>query len=225
MRVILGLIALVVVAYLYRQYGRRKSLSPLLPRNFDFGKRRDTLRSTLALLEERGARVLVETGVARQGLENTRGDGGSTIVFSLWASQNQAHLHAVDINSDNTARAAQAIEEYKLQDYVSLYVSDSIEFLKSFEEQVDLLYLDSYDYDKRNISIQQLSQQHHLYEFQAIESRLHENTVVLIDDCNLPGGGKGKLVIDYILSRGWKIYRYKYQAILVRRQTDQAQLR
>ena len=81
---------------------------------------------------------------------------------------------------------------------------------------MDFLYLDSYDYDKHDIAEQQISQQHHLRELQAIESRLHEQSVVLIDDCQLQGGGKGKLVIDYMRNQGWYVDTNAYQVILMR---------
>lgn len=46
------------------------------------------------------------------------------------------------------------------------------------------------------------SKTHHLNEFMAIENQLHDKTIVLIDDCDLPNGGKGKLVVDYMLKNG-----------------------
>ena len=29
--------------------------------------------------------------------------------------------------------------------------------------------------------------------------------MVLIDDCDLPGGGKGKTVIEYMTRKGWQV--------------------
>ena len=76
--------------------------------------------------------------------------------------------------------------------------------------------MDSYDYDK-DLEVQRLSQEHHLKEFKAIEDRLHENTIVLIDDCRLPNGGKGKTAIAYMLKNDWKILIDAYQVLLVRK--------
>ena len=219
MDAILGLFAFIILALVARKLWRHKTLKPLLPWKYNFGKRRNTMRSTMALLEERGARMLVETGVARRGLEGTRGDGASTIVFGLCAKQNHAFLHSVDIDSDAIARVGELIVEFKPNELVQFHASDSVQFLNTFEDQVVFLYLDSYDYDKSDVDIQRLSQQHHLDEFQAVESRLHQDTVVLIDDCRLPGGGKGKLVIDYLRSKGWILFCYEYQAILLRQLT------
>lgn len=195
---------------------RHRSLFPFLPFKYNFGKRRATIRATLRLLKARNARCLVETGTARDGLNSTKGDGASTIVFGLWASQNHGHLHSVDIDPEAIEKSQQAVDDIGLRQSVSLNCSDSIQFLQNFAEPVDFLYLDSYDYSRTDVEVQKASQQHHLAEFKAIENKLHETSIVLIDDCNRPGGGKGKLVIEYMKSKGWKIHRYKYQALLVR---------
>lgn len=199
-----------------RKLLRHRSLHPFLPRSYDFGKRRDTLRAALALLDERDVATLVETGTARYGLERTRSDGASTIVFGTWAARNGARLHSVDLDPDAVERAREAVESLGLRNGVDFHVSDSIEFLQSFDEPVDFLYLDSYDWDEEDAAEQHASQLHHLREFEAIEPRLHERSVVLIDDCGRPGGGKGKLAIERMRERGWSVRRDAYQVLLTR---------
>ncbi|MEE9141651.1 MAG: class I SAM-dependent methyltransferase [Gammaproteobacteria bacterium] len=206
-----GLIALAI-----RKIAHHKTLYPLFPRRYNFDKRRDTLRKTLALLEERGAKTLVETGVARRGLVGTRGDGASTVVFGLWAKQHDARLDSVDIDPQAINMAAGALQDLGLNESVGLHTSDSVVFLEHYTQPVDFLYLDSYDYDLADAEVQSASQAHHLKEFQMIEPKLHENTVVLIDDCKLPGGGKGKSVIAYMQERDWKIVLDDYQVLLTR---------
>ena len=215
MKFLLAFIILVIAAVLVRKLLRFKTLTPLLPRKYNFGKRRDTLREVLRLLDERGARVLLETGVARMGLEKSKGDGASTIVFGLWAKQNDAHLYSVDIDPEATQRAGRAVAEMGLSDNVTLVTSDSVAYLDDFTETVDFLYLDSYDYHKTDTAIQTASQDHHLKEIKAIEGCLHDKTVILIDDCDMPNGGKGKLVIEWLTGRGWKVHMSEYQVILV----------
>jgi len=211
----LTLVALVAAA-LVRKAVRYRTLYPFLPRKYNFGKRRDTLRETLRLLDQRSAKTLLETGVARHGLKKCKGDGASTIVFAVWSKANNATLYSVDIDPDAIATAQQTLEQMDLQDIVKLQTSDSVAYLKSFSQPVDLLYLDSYDYHKTDTSIQQASQKHHLEEFRAIEDQLHDDSIVLIDDCNMPAGGKGKLVIEYMLGKDWQVHLYDYQALLVR---------
>jgi predicted O-methyltransferase YrrM len=209
-------VALLAAAVMLRKALRYQSLYPFLPRKYNFGKRRDTLRATLALLQARGATMLVETGTARLGLAKTKGDGASTIVFGLWAKQHGAHLHSVDIDPTAIAQARAAVAAQGLSDAVSFAAQDSVAFLSGLQTPVDFLYLDSYDYDPRDQAVQKASQEHHLQEFLAIESRLHEDSIVLIDDCAQPGGGKGKLVIEHMLKQGWRIVMDRYQVLLAR---------
>ena len=216
MKFLLALIVVAVAAAVIRKLVRYKTLAPLLPRTYNFGKRRDTLREVLRLLDERGAKTLLETGVARMGLEKSKGDGASTIVFGLWAKQNDAHLYSVDIDPEATERAGQAVAKMDLSDSVTLVTSDSVAYLDEFTDMVDFLYLDSYDYHKTDTAIQTASQAHHLKEIEAIEGCLHEDTVILIDDCDMPNGGKGKLVIERLTANGWKVHMSEYQVILVK---------
>lgn len=216
MKFLLALIVVAVAAAVVRKLVRYKTLAPLLPRRYNFGKRRDTLREVLRLLDERGATTLMETGVARMGLEKSKGDGASTIVFGLWAKQNDAHLHSVDIDPEATERAGQAVAKMDLSDSVTLVTSDSVAYLDEFTDMVDFLYLDSYDYHKTDTAIQTASQAHHLKEIEAIEGCLHDDTVILIDDCDMPNGGKGKLVIERLTANGWKVHMSEYQVILVK---------
>ena len=216
MKFLLALIVVVIAAALIRKLVRYKTLAPLLPRRYNFGKRRDTLREVLRLMEERDATILLETGVARMGLEKSKGDGASTIVFGLWAKQHDAHLYSVDIDPEATERAGQAVSKMELSENVTLVTSDSVAYLDDFTDTVDFLYLDSYDYHKTDTAIQTASQEHHLKEIKAIEGCLHDDTVILIDDGGQPNGGKGKLVIERLTANGWKVHMAEYQVILVR---------
>ena len=134
MKILLILVSVIVVAVLLRKLIRYKTLAPLLPRQYNFGKRRDTLREVLRLLEERDAKVLVETGVARMGLDKSKSDGASTIVFGMWAKENGAHLYSVDIDPEATQRAGAAVSDMDLTDYVTLVTSDSVAYLNEFTE-------------------------------------------------------------------------------------------
>jgi len=216
METTLLIIAFLVISYLVYKSAKHKPLTPLMPRKYNFGKRRVTFRTTLKLLEEREAKILIETGVAREGLKFTKSDGASTIVFSKWAQQNDAILHSVDIDPKAIDIAQKQLDELSLQGSAQLHLQDSVAFLQSFHEKVDFIYLDSYDYPPKDPAGQKASQEHHLKEFQAIEPKLHEKTVVLIDDCRKPGGGKGKLVIEYMRQKGWEIALKKYQVLLVK---------
>lgn len=209
-------IALGVTGFFIGKFIKHRSLYPFMPFRYDFRKRRDTFRRTLELLDKTGARTIIETGTSREGLHGAKSNGAATIVFGKWAKRNNGFLFSVDINEQSVAAAQKEVDMQGLQDVVKIHLSDSIEFLENFKGKVDFLYLDSYDYSN-DIAVQLKSQAHHLEEFKAIENRLHEKSIVLIDDCDLPNGGKGKLVVEYMLDRGWKILMNEYQILLARK--------
>ncbi|EZH71700.1 hypothetical protein ATO12_05920 [Aquimarina atlantica] len=196
---------------------KHKSLYPFMPYKYNFRRRRITFSKTLQLLNERNAKILVETGTSRNGLKGTKTDGGATIVFGKWAKENNAKLHSVDISKDSVQGAQKAVQEENLQDSTTVHLGDSLDFLKNFNESIDFLYLDSYDYSKTDIEIQKKSQEHHLQEFILAEDKLHDKSIVLIDDCRLPGGGKGKTVVEYMLKKDWEILINAYQILLVKK--------
>ncbi|CDR33137.1 class I SAM-dependent methyltransferase [Criblamydia sequanensis] len=173
-------------------------------------KRYPTFLLALQLLKELKAKTLVETGTARNGDQNFWGDGGSTIIFADWASKNNALLHSVDISPLAIQYAKAASAPYK--DNIQFTVGDSITFLKNFNKPIDFLYLDSFDFELDNPFP---SQNHHLKELIAAYSKLHDKTVIMIDDCDLPHGGKGKLAIEFLTKKGWIVLHSGYQVILV----------
>lgn len=212
---------LAIAGFCAGKFVKHKSLYPFMPFKYNFGKRRNTFRKTMELMKKIGAKTIVETGTSRAGLRAAKGDGAATVVFGKWASGNGAFVHSVDISGKSVKNAQEEVNRQQLTDFVKIHNSDSLTFLKDFDQKIDLLYLDSYDYGD-DPEIQQKSQQHHLEEFKAAENKLHRNTIVLIDDCGLPNGGKGKLVIQYMSNLGWKILMRSYQVLLVRDDFDLA---
>lgn len=210
------IISLGVLGFFIGKLIKHKSLYPFMPFRHDFRKRRDTFRKTLELLDTTKARTIVETGTSREGLHGAKSNGAATIVFGKWAKLNDAILHSVDISEKSVAAARKEVVAQELESHVQLHLSDSIKFLEDFSEPVDFLYLDSYDYSN-DVAVQKKSQEHHLLEFKAIEGQLHEKSIVLIDDCDLPNGGKGKLAVAYMLHNDWRILMNRYQILLVRK--------
>lgn len=217
--IIISIIVAIALFPFVLKFIKHRSLYPFMPFKYNFRRRRVTFAKVLKLLKERHAKVIVETGTSRLGLENTKGDGGATIVFGKWAKENGAVMHSVDISEDSVNGSKKAVKEQGLDDIVTVHLDDSLNFLKDFKDKIDFLYLDSYDYSKTDLDIQKASKEHHLKEFQIIEDRLHQNTIVLIDDCRLPNGGKGKLVVDYMLQNDWEVIIDAYQILLVRKGT------
>lgn len=184
------------------------------PRN----PRYQTMKIALELLEKRKPRVLVETGTAREGdrgfgTETFIGDGGSTLIFAQWAKAHGSQLYTVDINQEAINKAKAALIARDTDQNVHFACSDSVEFLENFNQKIDFLYLDSFDFDFNDPLP---SQTHHLHEIVKALPLLSKNSVVMIDDCDLPSGGKGGLAIPYLLENGWRVYAQGYQMIFVR---------
>lgn len=178
-------------------------------------KRYPTFLRALQLMKERKCATIVETGTSRSGAKNFQGDGGSTIIFGEWAHRHKAQFYSVDINLDSLHRAEKALNKEldERTSFVHFINGDSVAFLTDFPYPIDFLYLDSYDFDESNPLP---SQTHHLREIEAAYPHLTERSVVMIDDCALAHGGKGKFVIDYLVQRGWTVLENRYQVILVR---------
>jgi hypothetical protein len=170
-----------------------------------------TFLYALNLLEERKAKTLVETGTARNGCANCLGDGCSTIIFGNWAKENQAFLYSVDVASEALQNAQNGLGFSK--PFVHFVQQDSISFLQNFNQPIDFLYLDSLDFDPLNPIP---SQMHHLDEAMAAYPHFTEQTIVMIDDCGLFFGGKGRLAISFLARMGWKVLVQDYQVILAR---------
>lgn len=190
-----------------------------MPFRYDFRKRRDTFLKVLDLLDQFNAKVIIETGTSREGLKGAKYQGAASIVFGKWAKLNDAKMHSVDISEESVRVSQLEVDAQGLNQYVKLHLSDSVAFLANFKERVDFLYLDSYDYSE-DVEVQRLSQEHHLKEFKAIEDQAHKDTIVLIDDCDLPGGGKGKTVIAYMQTKGWQIIMANYQVLLLHKDSS-----
>jgi hypothetical protein len=163
------------------------------------------------LMGQRRARVIVETGSARQGVSGCCSEGCSTYLFAQWAKSHNATLYSVDINPEAIDHAKNATDPVNPE--VAFYNMDSVLFLEQFDQVIDFLYLDSYDFDSNNPLP---SQEHHLKEIIAAYPHLRDHSVIMIDDCNLPYGGKGKLVIEWLQQKGWLLLASAYQSILIK---------
>jgi predicted O-methyltransferase YrrM len=162
-------------------------------------------------MEERKVKVIVEAGTARCGDTNFDGDGGSTILFGHWAVDHDAKMYSVDISQSHIDIATKVTLPYL--SHLSYVLSDSAAFLQSFEGKIDFLYLDSWDYSETDPEPAQI---HNLKEVTAALDKLHDNSIVMIDDCNVPGGGKGKLAIAYMVEKGWRTHINRHHVILLK---------
>jgi hypothetical protein len=160
--------------------------------------------------------TIVETGCLRQ-IDNYEGDGQSTLLFDKYVTWrgNGSHVYTVDLDE-------QAVDACKsiVSQNVTVTCSDSVAYLNSIaqgfidnDQQITLLYLDSYDVDW---TYWFPSAAHHLKELCVAQRFINEDTLVVVDDCGLNSmillddtnnpvmvpnhtqvGGKGRLVAEF----------------------------
>lgn len=156
--------------------------------------------------------LIIETGCARPtdlapwGTEDISfaDDGFSTLIFDRFINDFGGDFHSVDITPRHVEYA-----QSRVSNRTQIHCDDSIGFLwhvnKILREEnryVDLLYLDSYDYDADN---PYPSMVHHIKELAAIMDRLRPGSMLAVDD-NVGTGtermGKPKYVAELMEGLG-----------------------
>ena len=205
------------------------------------GPREPTMSRALQLLDEREGQIIVETGCARFD-DEWAGDGMSTVIFGTWAKEHGAVVFSVDVDPVNVHNATNLTAHLP----VTVVHDDSVHYLSEFKRPIDLLYLDSMDYpladlvnlygtlDKFPETVRLLkhlgdeylvghhgeviedSQNHARKEIETALPLLHDRSIVLIDDANLPGGGKARLARKVLVREGWECLMDEYQTLWVK---------
>ena len=183
------------------------------------GRRYETMATALALLLARSDehRIIVETGCVRE--RNDYSAGYSTVLFGEFLVRHGGTLHTVDLSERNIATCRRLTKRYAAR--ISYHAGDSVAFLAAWEPQtsgpIDLLYLDSFDYpESPDDPLRDASQQHCRNELDAALPALAEGAVVLIDDGDLPGGGKPRLAKERLAQLGWTCILDDYQTLWTR---------
>jgi hypothetical protein len=170
------------------------------------GHRKESFEIMLAHLKTIDDPLIVETGCARCP-DNWKGDGMSTVIFDKHINMYGGELHTVDIDINNVDLAKTLVSNK-----TTIYCSNSVAWLWEFNKlgrKIDLLYLDSFDFDQDNPAP---SQQHHLYELLAISGSLCNGTMIAVDD-NFGDCGKGQLIKEFMEQIGNVIIYNGYQQI------------
>ncbi len=174
----------------------------------------DRHRSFDLLLRETARRfpspTVVETGTIRAE-EDWAGAGFATYLLGAFLARRGGRLHSVDLSANHCAFARAWTEVFGPA--VAVYPQDSVALLGRFPGPIDVLYLDSLDTTEPGHA------EHALRELQAALPRLHERSLVLIDDTPWGGGawvGKGAKAVPWLLERGWRLLYGGYQALLGR---------
>ena len=150
--------------------------------------------------------VIVETGTYREE-NNFEGDGCSTLLFDAYVNCFGGELYSVDIDPKACELARNATE------HAQVYNSDSVAYLGTFNKEIDLLYLDSYNIPNGNWALDGEPAGHHLKELFAVRNALHPNSLIVVDDNimvkhpdtgNLIRLGKGRLIYEMLEMLGKK---------------------
>ncbi|MFY9781370.1 MAG: class I SAM-dependent methyltransferase [Candidatus Baltobacteraceae bacterium] len=181
------------------------------------GRRYGTFARAFELLLARTGRdrTIVETGCVRE--KNDYSAGYSTVLFGELLTRGGGKLFTVDLSERNMALCKRFTKRFA--PLISYNVSDSVEYLRAWSrapkpQTIDLLYLDSWDYPvSAEHGEPEPSQRHCLLEFEAALPALSERGIVLIDDGDLPGGGKPKLAKARLAELGWACEIDDYQTL------------
>jgi hypothetical protein len=174
-------------------------------KNIRFG----SFKFALEEASKRNLKIIVETGVARGKKKflffskiNWK-DGMSTLMFSEYVHLVKGHLYTCDINQKNINNAKKFTKRFK--DKVTFYLDDSVLFLKNFDKKIDFLFLDSLDGQHPNAA------EHQLNEIKNSINRLHNRSLVLLDD----KGIKTNLSAKYMVNHGFKIINETNEQLLL----------
>ena len=135
---------------------------------------------------------IAETGCARQE-NNWSGDGQSTQVWNWIVQRTGGSLVSFDIDPKAVAYAK------SVAPLADVHCIDSVQGLRLMPnaEQLDFLYLDSFDLTD---GIE--SPTHHLAELASIYPRLKSGCIIAVDDCKSETHGKHRFVRDWLMILG-----------------------
>ncbi|MBX3452389.1 MAG: class I SAM-dependent methyltransferase [Planctomycetaceae bacterium] len=179
------------------------------------GSYADRHRSFDRLFQEAGRRFtrpnFVETGTIRSE-EDWGGAGFFTYLAATYLHRVGGRLQSVDLSPAHCEFARVWTADFG--GTVSIHCQDSLAFLRAFQEPIDVLYVDSLDtYEPGHA-------EHALEEVRTALPRLHERSLILIDDTPSIAGvfsGKGALAVPWLQEHGWELLYAGYQVLLQRR--------
>lgn len=168
-----------------------------------------SFRMALDFLNKNNGKNILETGTLR--MRDDWGGGCSTLIFAEWCKLNAGKLKTVDIKQENLLVAQNVTRDFA--QYIEYIHSDSIRYLEKAEEEIDLLYLDSFDCSCDPKETNELPQNHQLSEYQAAKKNLKVGSLVLLDDCQFENGGKCKMTKAQLKAEGQTLLLDSYQSL------------
>lgn len=175
----------------------------------DRGRSIDLALRLLGRTACRAPQCIVETGTVRQA-EDT-GAGWSTWLWGLFCRSAGGVVESIDLDAGHCDFARRWTADFR--DAVRITTGRGEDGLRDAQAPIDLLYLDSCDTEHPE------HQQVCLDEFKAALPRLHDRSLVLIDDSPTVAGqviGKGGLAVPWAVRNGWRVIHQGYQVLLDR---------
>jgi hypothetical protein len=174
-------------------YQGRSAFQNAFGHHFGYGGRVPAFELICERLAAQGAPlIIVETGCVRQE-GNWIGDGQSTRIWDWLVSEHGGMLTSIDIDESACETAMRLTENCRA------ICADSVETLQelTYIPHVNLLYLDSYDWDGTNAAAE-----HHLRELGACWDRLEPGCTIAVDDCFSETSGKGSEILRHLAAAG-----------------------
>ena len=172
------------------------------PQNMFSSERKDCFIKAVESLYKISNPNIVEVGVTRFLDDHGRwSDGDSTSIWAWFISKYGGSYHGCDISPDSLKVAETILRQYitgkDKSSEVALTKKDGLEFLKNYNKPIDLLYLDSVDYEKGSYE----SGLYHLNLLIAAIDKITVNGIVMFDDTfNIDTfEGKAEIAIPYLL--------------------------
>ena len=137
----------------------------------------------------------------------------STLIWDAIATEHNGFVTTVDIDKKATQNCIELLGEDCVRTVV--VTSDSVRYMRACEKmgEVDLLYLDSYDFDINNPLE---SATHHLAELASVYHQLKRGCYIMIDDCHGPDFGKHMLCKGFLNIMGARLVVQDYQHIWIK---------
>jgi len=174
-------------------------------------KRYWTFKIALNLFLQRGGEVIIETGCVRE--KDDWGAGNSTVIFGEFCKKYNKHLITVDNDFDHLEVARRETVAFK--DFITYELDDSLEYL--YQTRIDLLYLDSLDCKEDPNDCNLEAQSHALKELKIALPKLHEDSIILLDDNLFANGGKTRMCKEFLQKNGWICLMDYKQTLWVKR--------
>lgn len=179
---------------------------------YERGKPKRYLELACELFKAINGKRIVEIGSMRQPLTHPISeinphccnDGHSTYFWCLTG----AEVHTVDIDPQVKRIVKANCKKFKK---LRAYSEDGVKFLKRFKKKIDMLFLDAWDVIPNTPYAE-----NHVAAYRSAKDKLNIPNIVSIDDTDIGQGGKGRLLLPFLIADGYEILVQGRQTIAIK---------